>query len=163
MQEFKREGCRPAASAQFLWDDEESGDCLRVSIQVRDEDGHADFFADLEATGFRRVSAGNAQDVDSKQDAAVIAQSEIAATSAQSNNSAVDSMPADDAMSAQSEMAQPNTRRNGQAVARDGEDGGMLPCSIDVSSAFHASDEERELQHRKTNDEDPGEARRASA
>jgi hypothetical protein len=137
MQSFRRETERPAASASFLWEDAESGDTLRVSIQVRNQ-GHADFFEDLERTGFRRIGA--AEDQAARQDR-------------EERQDEVDS----------DEMPTTNARRSSQAGTRVEEDGGTLPCSIDISSAFHATTSERKLAERLAADGNPGPVRRDSA
>lgn len=130
MQSFQREQARPMASASFLWEDAESGDRLRVSIQVQDQ-AHEDFFADLERTGFRRLRAGE------------LGESGAAAEAG--------------------EMHEQHARRSSQAGTRVEEDGGTLPCSIDITSAFHASANEHPLDARTAADEDPGPVRRESA
>lgn len=130
MRGFRREPVRPTASAQFLWDDAETGDRLRISIRVREE-GHEAFFSDLEATGFHRLGAE--LDASSQKD------------------------------SGQPEMPAQDARRNELAEEKGGEDGGMLPCSIDVISAYHVPGNERQFADRVTTDEDPEEARRDSA
>jgi len=128
MQPFQREELRPKATASFLWEDAESGDRLRVSIEVQDH-GSAAFFADLEADGFRRIG-----DCEAHGSAA-----------------------------AGIEMQPKHARRSGQAEVREGEDGGTLPCSIDITSAFHASESEYQLTNRKASDEQPGSVGCASA
>lgn len=133
MQSFQREQGRPTASASFLWEDAESGDRLQVSIQVQD-DGHAEFFADLERTGFRRLFAGEL--------------TETTETGADAEHG---------------EMPERDARRSSQAGTRVEEDGGTLPCSIDISSAFHVPASERQLDTRVAADENHGPVRRESA
>ncbi|MCA8981440.1 MAG: hypothetical protein H6831_15835 [Planctomycetes bacterium] len=61
------------------------------------------------------------------------------------------------------EMPARNARRSSQAGPRVEEDGGTLPCSIDITSAFHASANERQLDARTAADEESGPVRRESA
>jgi len=143
MQPFQREQERPAASASFLWEDAESGDLLRVSIQVRHH-GHADFFEELERTGFRRISAGELANLNADD-------GERPQRHERQGKSDSDEMPST------------NARRSSQAGTEVEEDGGTLPCSIDISSAFHASASEQPLADRRAADGNPGPVRRESA
>lgn len=133
MQTFHREELRPRATASFLWEDAESGDRLHVSIEVRDH-GSAAFFADLEADGFRRIR-----------------ESEVPGSQ----------LPGSECSG--SEMSAKHARRSGQAEVREGEDGGTLPCSVDITSAFHAPESEYQLTNRAASDEQPGSVGCASA
>lgn len=137
-------GARPHPSACFLWEDAETGERLRVSVRLAGDDAAA-FFADLEATGFRRLD-GNG---DSDRDGAPDAPKEPTKTRARSAR--VSAVPGS------------NARRSGQVEPKDGEDGGTLPCSIDVISAFHAADGEHPLPARPATGEDLETVRRESA
>ncbi len=129
---------RPRPSASFLWEDAETGERLRVSVRLDGSDAAA-FFADLEATGFRRLDHGPAAG-DAEEH-----------TKSRARSAQVRAVP------------DSNARRSSQEEPKDGEDGGTLPCSIDVVSAFHAAEGEHSLPARPATGEDLGPVRRESA
>lgn len=143
MSSFKRDEGRPSASASFLWEDAESGDLLRVSIQVSDR-GHADFFADLEQTGFRRLAA---------------LEHEVETDLHRANEEHGEN----EGDIGHAEMPTTHARRSSNAGTKVEADGGTLLCSIDISSTFHAPASELPLTERTVIGEDQGPVRRESA